>query len=246
VTPNEDGSRMPPDAIEASPRAALVLGVRLGFIEASRRLGRRALALTGLLALALTAIGALIERSATIAGAADRALMGCMGLVVPLLTFAIVARVIGRRRLGEATWPLARFGLSRRAIAFGMHASAALASAVIAALGAALAVLASSGLALGDAAISAWIGALGALAYAGWFTLGASFLRRGAGRFVPLVLDFILGGSQTLIGALFPRGHLTHLIGGPPPIELAPSSSSMGLVAMAVALALGAALRQKQ
>lgn len=222
------------------------LGLRAGFIEASRRLRTRSLALVGLLALTLTAVGALIERGAGSAGATDRALAGCMGLVVPLATFTLVGLATGRRRLDEATWPVARFGLSRRHVALGVHAAAALASALLAASCAALAVFATSGLAIADAALSAWLGALGALAYAAWFTLGASFLRRGAGRFAPLILDFILGGSQTLAGALFPRGHLTHLIGGAPPIALAPAMSSLGLFTMAVALALAAAALQRE
>jgi hypothetical protein len=233
-------------AEQRSPAPGFVLGLGAGFVEARRRILTRSVALTSALALALVTVGALIERSVEATGAADRALVGCMGLVVPLATFAIVAIGTGRRRFDEATWPLARFGLSGRAVAAGMHVAVALAASVLAALCAALTVLVASGLALGDAGISAWIGALGALAYAGWFSLGATFLRRGNGRFAPLALDFIVGGSQTFAGALFPRGYLTHLIGGPPPIELAPSSSSLCLLAMAIALALGAASRQKQ
>lgn len=233
-------------AEERSSTPGFVLGLGAGFLEAKRRLLTRSIALTSGLALALTMVGALIERGVEATGAADRALVGCMGLVVPLATFAVVAIATGRQRLGEAAWPLARFGLSRRAVTLGMCAAIALAAAVLAALCAALTVFVASGPALEDAGISAWIGALGALAYAGWFSLGATFLRRGLGRFVPLVLDFVVGGSQTFAGALFPRGHLTHLIGGPPPIELAPSSSSLCLLAMAIALALGAASRQRQ
>ena len=47
-----------------------------------------------------------------------------------------------------------------------------------------------------DALTSAYAGALGGSAYAAWFSLGASFGRRGGGRSLFLVGDWILGGHD--------------------------------------------------
>ncbi len=77
-----------------------------------------------------------------------------------------------------------------------------------------------------DLLVSGWIGALTGAAYAGWFSLGATFFRRGVGRFVPLAVDLLLGGSAGVIGALLPRGNAVNLLGGPSPLGLGQPASA--------------------
>jgi hypothetical protein len=54
-----------------------------------------------------------------------------------------------------------------------------------------------SSAALTDALIAAWIGAIGGLAYAAWFSLGSLFGRRGGGRLLSLLVDFSVGAGSS-------------------------------------------------
>ena len=94
-----------------------------------------------------------------------------------------------------------------------------------------------------DALTCAWVGALTAAAYAGWFSFGATFFARGRGRWVPLVLDFALGASTGVLGVLLPRGNADNLLGAEAPLGLPQATSSVALAAMALLLATGAAVR---
>jgi hypothetical protein len=58
-----------------------------------------------------------------------------------------------------------------------------------------------------------------------------------------LALDFAIGGTSGLAGAILPRGTLANLLGQAPPLGLDQRSSTAILVASAVALAVAAALR---
>jgi hypothetical protein len=95
----------------------------------------------------------------------------------------------------------------------------------------------------GDAFTSAWIAALTGAAYAGWFALGATFGRRGGGRWLPLLADFAIGGSLGLAGAVLPRANALSLLGGAAPLGMVQASSSVILGASAVVLAGLAGLR---
>jgi hypothetical protein len=214
---------------------------------AGRRLAARRPVLALVLGSALAVAAAVIEVSIAGAGAADRALWATFRLIVPLTTFALVADAADRNQLRDAAWPAARFGVACRDVALGIAAAAALASAIAAALVAAVSVAVAHAPGapplLRDMLVSGWIGALTGAAYAGWFSLGGTFLRRGLGRAAPLVADLLLGGSPGVLGALLPRGNAVNLLGGPAPLGLAQPASAALLVLSAVLLALAAAIR---
>jgi len=232
--------------VAAPAQVRLGAAIRLGASAARARIFRRPTALAVFLGLALIVVATVIERRAGSAGAVDRVLGGTFRLIVPLVTFAVAAAATGHDRLREAVWPLARYGASRRDIALGTLLAAVVASAALAALFAVLSVVLAHGSGepplLRDAFQSAWIGALTASAYAAWFSFGALFLRRGRGRWIPLVLDILFGASTGLLGAVFPRGNAANLLGGAAALQLSQPASSAVLAGSAVLLTLFASL----
>lgn len=244
--PGRSPTGMPPITVEAPPPATPFTAIRIGFVLArDKLLGPRA-RFTALLALALVASAAWIERRVTSAGAVDRALAATFSLVVPLAAFALAAEATGRARLDEAAWPLSRYGLARRDVALGTIAAAALASAALSALLAIVAVLLAGGSTAGDALTSSWIAALTAAAYTSWFSLGATFGRRGGGRFLPLLADFAIGGTSGVAGALLPRANAASLLGGTAPLHMPQASSSVILALSALVIGGVAALRCRE
>jgi hypothetical protein len=228
------------------PPARLGAAIRLGASAARARVLRRPTALSALLGLALIVVATVIERRLGSAGAVDRVLGGTFRLIIPLVTFGVVAAATGYDRLREAVWPLARYGAARRHIALGTILFAALASAALAALFAVVSVVLAHSPGepplLRDAFQSAWIGALTASAYAAWFSFGAAFWKRGRGRFLPLLLDLLFGASTGLLGAVFPRGNAQNLLGGAAPLHLSQPASSAFLAVSALLLTLFASL----
>jgi hypothetical protein len=245
--PRAAGAALPP--IVAAPHAlpGLLAAARLGFVAACRSLSRRRLLLVAALGVALALAAGAIERRVGSLGAVDRALNATFGLLVPLGSFAIVLEATRHERLAAAAWPLARYGVARRDVAFGIVVAAVLAAALLGAILALAAVItahSASALPLaGDAAISARVGALAAAAYAGWFSFGATFLKRGRGAWIPLVADFVVGGTSGVFGTLLPRGNAHNLLGGAAPLGLPQSSSSAILIGAACMLSFAAALR---
>ncbi|WP_437784209.1 hypothetical protein [Sorangium sp. So ce1097] len=237
---------------EAHPRqsATALMGVRLGMEMALSRLrARRPLLALGL-GVALAVAAAVIEVAFGSAGAVDRALLATFRLVTPLTIFALAADAAARTTLRDAAWPAARFGAATHHVALGIALAALLSSAAAGALLAVVVVAIAHGPGAApfvrDVFTSGWIGALTGAAYAGWFSLGATFLRRGSGRFVPLAADFVLGGSAGVVGALLPRGNAVNLLGGPSPLELGQQASA-GLLALgALLLAFAAAARCRE
>lgn len=231
-----------------SASAPVAIGV--GFAAARARLLRRPAALSALLGAALVVVSGLVEHRAGSSGAADRALSATFRLVIPLVCFGLAAEATGRGNLRDGAWPAARYGARCRDVALGSIASAVLFSAVLSALFAVLAVLVAGGggaLSTGyDAFTSAWIAALTAAAYVGWFSLGATFGKRGGGRWVPLVADFVLGGGAGFSGAILPRGHALNLLGIAAPMGLPQGASSAILAGSAVVLCLLAAVRCRE
>jgi hypothetical protein len=241
---HDDRSPIPRTAPPPAPTStALALGFALGRARILRRPSATATILGG----ALVLVAALIERRAGSAGAVDRTLAATFNLVLPLVTFALAAEVAGRGNLREGLWSVARHGVARRGVALGVVAAGLIAAAT---LGAGFALLAVAGAhaegnpPLGhDAFTSAWIGALTASAYLAWFSVGATFGRRGAGRWIPLVADFALGSTSGILGVVLPRAHAVSLLGGIAPLGLPQASSTVTLVASALILAAFAALR---
>jgi hypothetical protein len=236
-----------PLQLDVQPAVGPGTSMVLGFAAGRDRVLRRPTALSALLGVALVIVGAVIERHAGGAGAVDRALSGTFRLVIPLVSFGVAADAACRGDLREAVWPIARYGASRRGVAAGVIAAAILIAAALAALFA----VGSVGLAHGpsdlpllrDAFQSAWIAALTASAYVAWFSLGATFFKRGRGRWLPLAADFLFGGSTGLLGALLPRGNAQNLLGGAAPVHLGQAASSAILLAAAMVLTLLAACR---
>lgn len=243
--PGRSAGGLPPIVLDAPPPASPIVALRIGASMASARILGRGLVLTILLGAALVWISALVERRLTALGAVDRTLAATFNLVVPLASFAIAALATGRRSLRDAVWSAARYGVARRDVALGTIGAAAVMSAAICAALGAFSVLAARGGA-GDAITSAWIAALTAAAYASWFSLGATFGRRGGGRLAVLLVDFAIGGSTTIAGALLPRGNAQSLLGGPAPLHLPQASSSVILVVSALVVAGLAAVRCRE
>lgn len=238
----------PPSLSASSPRAASAfVGVRLGFSTGARRLLSREVMLTSLLAFALALTAGIIERRVTTAGAVDRSLAATFRVVVPLYCFAIAARVSERDSLREATWSVARHGAARRDVALGMAAALGIGVSLAGVLLAAVAVVSahspSSAPLARDVWTSGWIGGLVAAAYAGWFALGSTFFTRGRGRWMPLVVDFVVGSGGGLVAALLPRAHARGLLGADGPLGLSQPASSASLLLMAIVLPVLAALR---
>ncbi len=94
-----------------------------------------------------------------------------------------------------------------------------------------------------DALKCAWIAALASAAYVAWLGFGATFGKRGGGRWVPLVFDFVFGASGGVVGAILPHGNALNLLGGRAPFEMAQPTSSVLLLMMTIVMALLAALR---
>jgi hypothetical protein len=225
-------------------------GVRLGMeMTLSRLRARRPLLAFGL-GVALAVAAAVIEVAFGSSGAVDRALLATFRLATPLTIFSLAADAADRTALRDAAWPAARFGAASHHVALGIALATALASAFVGALLAVVVVVFAHGPGAApfvrDVLISGWIGALTGAAYAGWFSLGATFFRRGRGRFVPLAADLLLGGSAGVIGALLPRGNAANLLGGPSPLGLGQPASAGLLAASALLLALAAAARCRE
>jgi hypothetical protein len=248
--PGRTPGALPPLVREAPPAARPAVALAIGFAMGRERILRRPTALSALLGAGLVVVAGLIERRAGSAGAVDRTLAATFNVVVPLVTFGVCAAVSGRENLREGVWSAARFGLARRDVALGAIGAACLASAALGAGFAALAVLvahaAGNPPVAGDLLTSGWIAALTAAAYTGWFSAGATFGRRGGGRWLPLVLDFVVGAGSGIAAAVLPRANAASLLGGAGPLGLPQASSSLILAASAMTLAGLAALRCRE
>jgi hypothetical protein len=224
--------------------SGLVLGCACGLTRITRR---RSLAAAAT-ALGMVALVAMSERRSALFGAASRVLEGeVFGFILPIALVFASRRAIAPLRLDAAATPLARFGSSRRAVALGLVLASMIGAAVLASTAAAAAaVLAHDPTApalRADAISCAWIGALGASAYASVFAFGATFGAQGAGRWWALAADYALG-STSGVGALFaPRAHIQNLLGGEPPMFLGQNLSTACLGAIIVAFTTLALLR---
>jgi hypothetical protein len=187
-------------------------------------------------------------RSSGSSHAADHVLLGAYApLVLPLLTYALSGVVIGTRSLSLSGAPLVAFG-ARPAHVTALALSVAIgACALSGGLLAALVDLiahASADPPLGhDAITCAYAGGLGGGAYASFFALGASFGKRGGGRPLLLVLDWVLGAGDGPIALVAPRAHVRNLFGGTAPAELSERASALMLVLLAIACVIAAIRR---
>jgi hypothetical protein len=201
---------------------------------------RARLALIGWCGLAIAF--AVTGRSSGRSHAADHVLLGAYGpLVLPLLTYLLVGAILGAQSLSASAAPIVAFGARPPYVAGVAVMVAAAACALCAGILAGLVDIIAHGPTdppLGrDAIASAYACSLGATAYAAWFSLGASLGKRGTGRPVFLVVDWLLGASDGAAALVTPRGHVRNLLGGTPPMDLSERASAAALVVLSVVCA---------
>jgi hypothetical protein len=199
---------------------------------------------------ALALVVAEVARRRGAAHGADHVLVDTYGaLIVPLLAYVFVGAAVASQSLRASTASLVAFGAAPLQAALATIAVVALicatSSAVVGAAVASVAHGASDPPRVHDALASAYAGGLGGASYAAWFGLGASFGRRGGGRSLFLVLDWILGATTGAGALITPRAHLRNLLGGMPPMGLSERLSALALFGLAVVCALLAARRSR-
>jgi hypothetical protein len=178
---------------------------------------------------------------------ADRVLIDAYGaLVLPLLAYTLAGAAIGAQSMARSSAALVAFGASAARAALATVAVATVACGVCGAVLASVSALIAHGAGdpppLRDALVSGYAGGLGGAAYASWFSLGASFGRRGGGRVALLVVDWLLGASDGVPAIFTPRAHLRNLLGGAAPMDLPERASAVGLLVVFVVCALACAL----
>jgi hypothetical protein len=193
---------------------------------------------------------AVAARSQDASHGADHTLVGAFGaLVVPLLCYAMAGGALGAKSLSAAGAPAVAFGATPpRAAAVTVAVVVAASAAACAVLGAAVAIVAHGSADppfARDAITSAYAGALGGAAYASLFALGSTFGRRGGGRTIALVADWLLGANATAVALVTPRAHLRNLLGGTPPAAIGERASAVVLVLLVVLLATLAVRRTR-
>lgn len=211
------------------------MSIRAGIDMARERLSQRATLVASALALSFELGDAILERTQSAFGAADRALSGgTFGIALPLLCYFLVARVADGKNLREAVLPLARHGLDRRNLTLGLAVPPALVAAAFAGLSSVLVVLVtrspSDPRLASDALTSLWIGLVSGLAYVAAFTGASALGRRGQGRFWLLMADFVLGAGDSFLALPWPRAQVRNLLGGSQALELSQLSALLLLL----------------
>jgi hypothetical protein len=215
------------------------------------RVTRRPRALLAVGAWCLLALGmAVASRARGVPHGADHVLIGAFGgLALPLLAYTLVGAVVGARSLSTSTAPVVAFGAPPGRAAAVTIAIGVLGCALFGAVLAAVVALAAHGAGdpapAGDALASAYAGALGGGAYGGWFLLGSTLGRRGGGRTVLLVVDWLLGVGTGPTALVVPRAYLRCLLGGTGPLELSGRECSAAIVALGVVCVLVALQRAR-
>jgi hypothetical protein len=220
-----------------------VLGARLAVGGLSTRFIWAATALGA----ATVVVASLLERASESAYAADRALLGpTLGVVVPLVCYALFETVYRGDRTTSVLDPLARHGADRRLLAAGTNGTLALVAAASTGVLSALAVASARGFGdpavFGDVTASLWCGALAGAAYAGLFAVASLFARRG--RIAALVLDWLFGSGAGAFALPWPRGHARNLFGGEPVLDGSQAFAACVLAALAVTGVLVASARE--
>jgi hypothetical protein len=221
------------------PHRLIAIAVRLPLA----RLTRSPRAWIPLLAwAALAIISASVLRRGGSSGSTAEALEVIFGqLALPLLAFSMVGTVLGGDGLARSTRPLATFGAPPKQVALATIGVAIVATAIVAAvLGAVVAALAhgvNDPPVVRDAFTSAWVAAFGGGAYVALFALGASFGKRGGGRALALVADWIFGSGTGAAGMLAPRAHVRSLLGGDAVMGLSGRTSALVLAALVLLFA---------
>lgn len=173
---------------------------------------------TTIIAIAVSTLVGWAERHGDSVSSATHALTGAwIDVLVPLSVLGLVSALVGPGRLADVVRCYARIGSSPIAAAIAMAGvGAAMAGGTFAVSGAIVAALAHGPhdppVAL-DALRSGGIAGATGAAYAVMFTAGASFGRRGGGRGVVLIVDWILGSSFGAGAAFSPKASAAALFG---------------------------------
>jgi len=192
-------------------------------------------------------LASFVERTREPAYAADRALLGpTLGVIVPLVCYALFEAVYRTERASAVLDPLARHGADRRLLSLGVNGALTLCTAAVTAVLTALAAASARGFAdpafVPDVFASLWSGALAGAGYAGLFAVASLFARRG--RIAALVLDWLLGSGAGTLALPWPRGHARNLFGGEPVLDGSQAFAAFVLVALAVTGVLVASARE--
>jgi hypothetical protein len=174
---------------------------------------------------------------------ADRTLTSVYGaLVLPLLAYSLIGAVGGSRSMTGGMAPLVAFGATPVRAALAIISVGAAACALVGGVLAAVVAVIAHGSAdppmARDAVTSAYVGAVGGIAYASWFGLGATLGRRSTGRTLLLLVDWGLGSPDSATSVLTPRGHLRSLLGGISPANLPQRSSALALMLLGIGCVL--------
>jgi hypothetical protein len=199
----------------------------------------------------LLAIGAALALARAHAGSSGSAVGDVFGgVALPLLAYAVVGAALAGDGLPRSTRALVAFGAAPARVAGATILVAAVVSAALAAVtGAGVAALAHSTAdapLARDAAVTAWVAALGGASYAALFALGATFGRRGGGRAWALALDWLLGLGAGSGGTITPRAHVRSLLGGEAVAGLSDRASFLWLAVLAIVFALLATARSRR
>lgn len=199
---------------------------------------------------ALAVAVALTAHSRSAAHGADHVLIATYGAyVLPLLAYGLVGALVGWQSLRSSAAPAVAFGAPPVRAASAVVAVAAGACMAAGALLAAAVAVVAHGVddppLVRDALVSAYAGVLGGAAYGAWFSLGAAFGRRGGGRSLFLVVDWVLGATRGAGALVTPRGHVRSLLGGAGPMDLSQRTSAIALVVLALVAAALAARRAR-
>ena len=85
-----------------------------------------------------------------------------------------------------------------------------------------------------------WIGALAGACYAAVLGTASLIGKQGGARSWVIVLDWLFGSTGGTLALLWPRAHVSNLLGGVAPLDMEQSSAAFALVAL-VLLAFGIA-----
>lgn len=230
-----------------SAPAAATADVALGARLALGGLSLRTPWVASALGFVVVVLASLLERTREPAYAADRALLGAaLGVVVPLVCYALFESVHRKESTTALIEPLARHGADRRRLSLGVSSMLALSCAGASAFFTVTAAIGAHGFGdpnvASDALASLWGGGLAGGAYAGLLAVASRFGRRG--RIVALVLDWLFGSSAGFLALPWPRAHARNLFGGEPVLDSSQAVAALVLAALALVGTILAAARE--
>jgi len=231
-----------------SPTSRLAATLLLGARVAANRIGVRSASVIGGGAIIFCAIAAWAERYADSRTALNLALYGpTFGLAIPAASLVLVSVALSRSRLDYAVECISLLGANRRTAALGALLATSGIAALAGSLTAAVTVLVANArwdaASLHDAITCAWIGAMTAGVYVFFFGAASTVGKRGGGRILAFIADWLLGPMVGAGALVFPRSHALNLLGADPVLDLPQTSSYAILLALVLVYAAAAALR---